>query len=83
MHFLQDAFLGISLFFRFHNPFDIESDTYGVKYRYRIPITGPNGKTLNVIAVYWIDQGKTDPRMVTNYIDNQKKQKKHRKEKSR
>ena len=64
-------------------PFNAKDTEHDIKYEYRIPITGPNGKTLNVIAVYQIDHGKTDPRMVTNYIDNQKKQKKHRKEKSR
>lgn len=35
---------------------------------------GPNGKTKNVIAVYQIDDGQENPRMVTNYLDKGKNQ---------
>lgn len=35
---------------------------------------GPNGKTKNVIAVYQIDDGQENPRMVTNYLDKEKNQ---------
>lgn len=42
---------------------------YGVKYKYRIPITGPNGQTKNVIAVYQIDNGTSIPRLITNYLE--------------
>ena len=40
----------------------------GVKYKYRIPVTGPNGKTKSVIAVYQIDKGCNTPRLITNYL---------------
>ena len=50
-------------------PYDISSSQYGVKYKYRIPVTGPNGKTKNVIAVYQLDNGSTIPRMITNYLE--------------
>lgn len=33
-------------------PYEINQSQYGIKYKYRIPVTGPNGKTKNVIAVY-------------------------------
>lgn len=49
--------------------FAIQATEYGVKYRYRIAVTGPNGKTKNVIAVYQINHGDTTPRMVTNYLE--------------
>lgn len=52
-----------------NKPYDIEQTEYGIKYRFRIPVTGPNGKTKNVIAVYQIDKGKSIPRMVTNYLE--------------
>ena len=32
-------------------------------------LTGPNGKTKNVIAVYQIDKGSSTPRLVTNYVE--------------
>ena len=32
-------------------------------------VTGPNGKTKNVIAVYQIDKGSNTPRLVTNYVE--------------
>lgn len=50
-------------------PYEVAKGQYGMKYKYRIPITGPNGKTKNVIAVYQIDNGSTTPRMVTNYLE--------------
>ena len=50
-------------------PFQVSETEYGVKYKYRISITGPNGKTKNVIAVYQIDKGSTTPRLVTNYVE--------------
>lgn len=54
-------------------PYEVTQSEYGTKYKYRIPITGPNGKTKNVIAVYQIDKGGATPRMVTNYIERKKK----------
>lgn len=50
-------------------PYEIETSNYGAKYKYRIPITGPNGKTKNVIAVYQIDSGADEPRLITNYLE--------------
>ena len=50
-------------------PYEVQKDDYGVKFKFRIPVTGPNGKTKNVIAVYQIDKGTTSPRMVTNYLE--------------
>ena len=50
-------------------PYEISKSQYGTKYKYRIPITGPNGKTKNVIAVYQIDAGSEQPRLITNYLE--------------
>lgn len=58
-----------------YRPFDIKKGEFGIKYAYRIPVTGPNGQTKNVIAVYQIDPGKSIPRLVTNYLDKKRKQK--------
>ena len=52
-----------------NHPFEVSQSEYGTKYKYRIPVTGPNGKTKNVIAVYQIDKGKSIPRMITNYLE--------------
>lgn len=51
------------------NPYEISTSKYGVKYKYRIPVTGPNGKTKNVIVVYQIDEGNNVPRLITNYLE--------------
>ena len=53
-------------------PYDVVKTEYGVKYKYRIPVTGPNGKTKSVIAVYQIDSGKSFPRLITNYLEAKK-----------
>ena len=53
-------------------PYSISQTEYGTKYKFRIPITGPNGKTKNVIAVYQIDKGSTVPRLITNYVEAKK-----------
>lgn len=50
-------------------PYDISKSEYGVKYKYRIPVKGANGKIKNVIAVYQIDNGETIPRLITNYLE--------------
>lgn len=50
------------------NLIKIENDSYGTKYSYELPITGPNGKTKTVVVVYQIDKGKNIPRMMTNYL---------------
>ena len=50
-------------------PYDVSTTEFGVKYKYRIPVTGPNGKTKNVIAVYQIDKGSNTPRLITNYLE--------------
>ena len=51
-----------------HKPVSCEYTNFGVKYRYELPITGPNGKTKTVIAVFQIDIDKNIPRLVTNYV---------------
>ena len=50
-------------------PYEVSESEYGTKYKYRIPVTGPNGKTKNVIAVYQIDKGSSIPRLITNYLE--------------
>lgn len=50
-------------------PYEVSQSEYGTKYKYRILITGPNGKTKNVIAVYQIDRSSSTPRMITNYVE--------------
>ena len=50
-------------------PFDVSESEYGTKYKYRIPVTGPNGKTKNVITVYQIDKDGDTPRLITNYLE--------------
>ncbi len=52
-----------------NRPYEVSQSTYGTKYKFRIPVTGPNGKTKNVIAVYQIDNGQHTPRMITNYLE--------------
>lgn len=52
-----------------NKPYEVTNSQYGTKYKFRIPVTGPNGKTKNVIAVYQIDTGQTTPRMITNYLE--------------
>ena len=52
--------------------YEVIQSEYGTKYKYRIPVTGPNGKTKNVIAVYQIDVGTTTPRLITNYLEAKK-----------
>lgn len=54
-------------------PYEVNQSNYGTKYKYRIPVTGPNGKTKNVIAVYQIDKGTNKPRMITNYLEKGKR----------
>lgn len=52
-----------------NKPYDVSQSEYGTKYKYRIPVTGPNGKTKNVIAVYQIDNDSNIPRLITNYLE--------------
>ena len=51
------------------HPYEVSQSDFGYKYKFRIPITGPNGSTKNVIAVYQIDNGSSIPRMITNYLE--------------
>ena len=51
------------------HPYEVSKTEYGVKYKFRISITGPNGKTKKVIAVYQIDNGNDVPRLITNYLE--------------
>ena len=50
-------------------PYSVSQTQFGIKYKYRIPVTGPNGKKKNVIAVYQIDSGYSIPRLITNYLE--------------
>lgn len=52
-----------------NKPYEVSQSEYGTKFKFRIPVTGPNGKTKNVIAVYQIDSGQSVPRMITNYLE--------------
>jgi glucan phosphorylase len=52
------------------SPYDVKQSEYGMKFKFRVPVTGPNGKTKNVIAVYQIDAGKALPRLITNYLED-------------
>lgn len=54
-------------------PYGIERSSHGVKFKYRIPVKGPNGRTRNVIAVYQIDKGSRTPRLITNYLEKRRK----------
>ncbi len=50
-------------------PYDVSESEFGTKYKFRIPVNGPNGNTKNVIAVYQIDKGSKTPRLITNYLE--------------
>lgn len=52
-----------------NKPYEVSQSQYGTKYKFRIPVTGPNGNTKNVIAVYQIDAGQSTPRLITNYLE--------------
>ena len=52
-----------------NKPYEVSQSEYGTKYKFRIPVTGPNGKTKYVIAVYQIDNGSNIPRLITNYLE--------------
>ena len=55
-----------------NEPYEVSQTEYGTKYKFRIPVTGPNGNTKNVIAVYQIDNGQSVPRLITNYLEDRK-----------
>ncbi|MDO4605645.1 MAG: hypothetical protein Q4B23_06680 [Helcococcus sp.] len=42
-------------------PVSISSNQFGTKYKYEIPVKGPNGKTKIVVAVYQIDKNSNTP----------------------
>ena len=44
-------------------------DGYGQRYNVTMPITGPNGKTADVLTAWIIDTGQDDPRFVTAYLE--------------
>ncbi len=47
----------------------IHENKFGViKYAYGIEVTGANGRTATVVAVYGIEKTSKEPRMITNYI---------------
>lgn len=50
------------------HPISIQSNNYGTKYKYEIPVKGPNGKTKIVVAVYQIDKNTNIPRLITNFV---------------
>jgi hypothetical protein len=51
------------------------SDTHGERFAVRVPVIGPNGKTIEVLTAWIYDKGKyrtkmsTIPRLATIYID--------------
>ncbi len=50
-----------------------QDNAYGKLYEQRITITGPNGKTANVITA-WIKEGdEAEPRLTSAYVDKRKK----------
>lgn len=55
-----------------NKPYEVTQSEYGTKYKFRIPVKGPNGNTKNVIAVYQIDSGSSIPRLITNYVEAKK-----------
>lgn len=51
-----------------HVPLDVERTeptAYGVKYTVRGPLTGPSGRTADVVAVWIVRSGEHAPRLVT------------------
>ncbi len=42
-------------------------DNYGQRYNVTMPITGPNGKTADVLTAWIIETGQDYPRFVTAY----------------
>lgn len=50
------------------HPVSIQRNNYGTKYKYEIPVKGPNGKTKIIVAVYQIDKSTSIPRLITNYV---------------
>ena len=57
-----------------NSPYEIQETGHGTKYKFSIPVIGLNGLTKNVIAVYQIDKGTKIPRLITNYLEKEKKQ---------
>lgn len=53
-------------------PYDVSQSRFGTKYKFRLAVTGPNGRTKNVIVVYQLDAGSCTPRMITNYVEAKK-----------
>jgi len=53
-------------------PYNVSQSQFGTKYKFRITVTGLNGCTKNVIAVYQLDSGSNVPRMITNYVEEKK-----------
>lgn len=50
------------------HPVSIQSNNYGTKYKYEVPVKGSNGKTKVIVAVYQIDKNTSIPRLITNYV---------------
>jgi SPP1 gp7 family putative phage head morphogenesis protein len=54
-----------------------KSDTYGERFTARVPVTGPNGRRIDVLTGWIYEKGKyktkifTTPRLVTMYIDEE------------
>jgi SPP1 gp7 family putative phage head morphogenesis protein len=52
-----------------------KSDTYGERFQAYVPVTGPNGRTIDVLAAWIYEKGKyktkmyTTPHLATLYID--------------
>ena len=39
-----------------------------IEYKYIIDVTGPNGNTAKVVAIYGINKKSSRPYMITNYV---------------
>jgi hypothetical protein len=44
-------------------------DNYGQRYNVTMPITGPNGRTADVLTAWIIDIGEDYPRFITAYLE--------------
>lgn len=46
-----------------------QSSPYGTKYEMRATLTGPNGRTADIVAVWIVRKDEDFPRFVTAYPD--------------
>ena len=51
------------------SPYKVTTTKYGKVFRLKVPVNGANNIKRKVICVYQIDNGETNPRMITNYVE--------------